>query len=54
MSYSKLITENKKETDFEVLQDDLNKVESFINKCLHMICECSSCKAERDFNVSAM
>lgn len=54
MSYDKLITENKKEANFECLQDDLNKVENFINKCLKMFCECSSSVAEREFNVSAI
>lgn len=54
MSFEKLISENKKEANYDNLQDDLNKVEAFVNKCLKMICECSSSVAEREFNVSAM
>jgi hypothetical protein len=54
MSYENLITENKKEANYENLQKDLNKVESFINKCLQMICECSSSVAEREFNVTSI
>lgn len=54
MSYEGLITEHKKEANFENLQQDLNKVESFINKCLKMICECTSSVAEREFNVTSI
>jgi len=54
MSYERLITENKKEADFEKLQEDLNKVESFIDKCLKFVLESSSSIAERDFNISAL
>lgn len=54
MSYEKLITENKKETDYEKLQQDLNKVETFIDKCIKFVCESSSSIAERDFNVTAL
>ncbi len=54
MSFERLITENKKETNYENLQQDLNKVESFINKCIKMICECSSSIAEREFNVTSI
>lgn len=54
MNYEHLISENKREANYETLQHDLNKVESFINKCLQMICESTSLIAEREFNVSAM
>jgi len=54
MSYEHLITENKKEANYENLQEDLNKVEAFINKCLQMICECSSTLAEKEYNVTPM
>ena len=42
MSYDGLITEHKKEANFESLQKDLNKVEAFIDKCIKFVCESSS------------
>ena len=54
MDYEKLITENKKEANFENLQNDLNKVEAFIDKCLKLVCESTSSVAERDYNVSSL
>jgi hypothetical protein len=54
MSYDGLITEHKKEANFESLQKDLNKVEAFIDKCIKFVCESSSSVAERDFNVSSL
>ena len=54
MDYEKLITENKKEANFENLQNDLNKVEAFIDKCLKFVCESTSSVAERDYNVSSL
>ncbi len=54
MSYDGLITEHKKEANFENLQKDLNKVEAFIDKCIKFVCESSSSVAERDFNVSSL
>ncbi len=54
MNYNELIAENKKEVNFENLQNELNAVEAFVDKCLKYICECSSSLAERDFNVSSM
>ena len=54
MSYETLITENKKEANYENLQKDLNKVEAFIEKCLKFVFESTSSIAERDFNVSSL
>ncbi len=54
MNYETLVTEHKKEADFEELQRDLNKVEAFIDKCLKFVCESTSAMAERDFNVSSL
>ena len=54
MDYEKLITENKKEADFVNLQNDLNKIETFIDRCLKFVLESSSSLAERDFNVSSL
>lgn len=54
MDYEKLITENKKEANFENLQNDLNKIEVFIDRCLKFVLESSSSLAERDFNVSSL
>ncbi len=54
MSYEELITQNKREADYEKLQQDLTKVETFIDKCLKFICESTSCVAERDFNVTSL
>ena len=54
MSYEGLITENKKEENYEELQQDLNKVEAFIDKCIKFVCESKSSEAERDFNVTSL
>ena len=54
MSFDKLVTENKQEADYEKLQQDLSKVEAFVDKCLKFICESTSSIAERDFNVTAL
>ena len=54
MNYETLITENKKEANYDNLQKDLNKVEQFIEKCLNFVFECSSATAERDFNVTSL
>jgi len=54
MDYEKLISENKKEANFDDLQKDLNKVEAFIEKCLNFVFESTSSVAERDFNVSSL
>ena len=54
MNYEELITENKKETNFENLQDEISAVEAFINKCLKFVCENTSSNAERDYNVTSM
>ena len=54
MDYEKLITENKKEANFEVLQNDLNKVEAFIDRCMKFVFESTASIAERDYNVSAL
>lgn len=54
MNYETLITENKKEADFENLQKELNAVEAFIDKCLKFVCECSGSVAERDYHVSSL
>jgi hypothetical protein len=54
MNYETLVTEHKKEADYEELQRDLNKVEAFIDKCLKFVCESTSTMAERDFNVSSL
>ena len=54
MSYEELITSNKKEADFDILQKDIGKVEAFIDKCLKVVLESDSTSAERDFNVTSM
>ncbi len=54
MSYEGLITEHKKEANYENLQKDLSKVEAFIDKCIKFVCESTSAMAERDFNVSSL
>ncbi len=54
MRYEELITENKKEANYENLQNELSAVEAFINKCLKFVCETSSAKAERDYNVTSL
>ena len=54
MDYEKLITENKKEANFENLQEDLNRVEAFIDRCLKFVFECTSSVAERDYNVTSL
>ncbi len=37
MSYEELITENKKEANFENLKTEINFVEEFINKYLRFV-----------------
>lgn len=54
MNYEALIAVHKKEADFENLQNELNAVEAFIEKCLKFVCECSGSVAERDYNVSSL
>jgi len=54
MNYEALIAIHKNETDFEKLQNDLNAVEAFLDKCLKFICECSGSVAERDYNVTSL
>ena len=54
MDYEKLVTENKKEANFDDLQKDLNKVESFIDRCMKFVFESTSSVAERDYNVSSL
>lgn len=54
MSYDGLITNTKKEADFDNLQKDIGKVENFIDRCLKIVLESFSSSAERDYNVTSM
>lgn len=54
MSYEGLITNTKKEANFDNLQQDIGKVETFIDKCLKFVLESVSASAERDYNVTSM
>ncbi len=54
MKYEELITENKKEVNYETLQNELSAVEAFIDKCLKFVCECTGSVAERDYNVTSL
>ena len=54
MRYEELITENKKEVNYENLQNELSAVQAFVDKCLKFVCENTSSKAERDYNVTSL
>lgn len=54
MNYNELVTENKKEANYENLQNELSAVEAFVDKCLKFVCECSGSVAERDYEAKSL
>lgn len=44
----------KKEQDYKALKEEISGMETFFEKCFKVIFECTSSRAERDFNVSSL
>lgn len=45
---------SKKEEEFNALKEEINGLEAFFERCFKVIFECTSSRAERDFNVSSL